>query len=106
VFEESVMIPPLSPLSTKVFHVLSLYTAFPWPLMHARCRRHRIDATALSPTTLGFMTHDLALGVARFNGTDAGFAARTALARLMRAATGAPTPRAVPIPVTTARRAG
>jgi hypothetical protein len=76
--------PRLSPLSSSVFAALSRYTAFPWPLMKARCRRHRIDASTLTPTTLGFMVQDLALGVARFNGTEAGFQARRALVTVLR----------------------
>ena len=80
--------PQLGPLSTKVHTTLSRYTAFPWPLMSARCHRHRIDARDLTPTTLGFVIQDLALGVARFNGTEAGFRARRALVAVLRQESG------------------
>lgn len=79
-------------LSLRVHQVLAQYTAFPWPIMRSQCRRHGIDAQALTPATLGFVLRDLALGVARFRDSQAGVAAHRDLVVLLREATSASVP--------------
>ncbi len=72
----------LAPLSARVFQVLAQYTAFPWPVMLAQCRRHDIDPALLSPSDLVKVLPHLVEGVARFTSPEKGEAVREALERL------------------------
>ncbi len=79
--------PTLGPLALCVYGVLERHTSFPWPVLKSQCRRHGVDPTELSPTTLGAVIQDLALAVARFNDMTAGLAVRRDLVALLRAET-------------------
>jgi hypothetical protein len=81
--------PALNRLSADVYTALSQHTAFPWPLLKTQGRRHGIDPANLTPAGLGELIQPLALGVARFNDMQSGFAARMALVELLRRVTAA-----------------
>jgi len=42
----------LAPFSLQVFDTLARYTAFPWPVMLAQCKRANLDPAALTPQDL------------------------------------------------------
>ncbi len=56
----------LSPFSQQVFDILARYTAFPWPVLTAQCRRSSIDPLHLDQETLGKVIGPLARGVGAF----------------------------------------
>ena len=72
----------LGPLSLQVFDVLAKYTAFPWPVMVAQCKRCGVDAANLTPASLRQVIPYLSSGVARFTSPQKGDAARRELERL------------------------
>jgi len=74
----------LSEFSAKVYEVLSRYTAFPWPVMAAQCRRLKLDPANLSAASLQQAAGLLSEGVARFTSPEKGQAVAEELRALMR----------------------
>lgn len=72
----------MTPLSSKVFQVLAQYTAFPWAVMVAQCKRCALDPSALGTTDLKKVAPFLCSGVARFTSPEKGESVRRELDRL------------------------
>ena len=62
----------LSPLAQQVLDILGKYTAFPWPVFFAQCRRVNHDPARLGPTELEEILPRLSAGVARFTSPQKG----------------------------------
>ena len=60
----------LSPLAHEVFKVLERYTAFPWPILAAQCKRAGTTPTALTENSLLTLIPLLAAGVGRFTSPE------------------------------------
>ena len=60
----------LSPLATEVFKVLERYTAFPWPILAAQCKRAGTTPIALTEDSLLSLIPLLAAGVGRFTSPE------------------------------------
>lgn len=69
----------LGPLSAAVFDVLSNYTAFPWPVLSAQCKRSGANPSALTMVELRKVLPDLAASVGRFTSPEKEQAVRKAL---------------------------
>lgn len=70
-------------LSEAVFEVLSDYTAFPWPVMLAQCKRVAADPANLTKKTLSDAMPHLVMGVARFTSPEKGARVEQALRALL-----------------------
>ncbi len=57
-------------LSDAVFEVLSQYTAFPWPVMLAQCKRVAVDPANLTKKGLAEALPHIVSGVARFTSPE------------------------------------
>lgn len=57
-------------LSDAVFVILARYTAFPWPVMLAQCKRVSADPANLTKKGLADALQHLATGVARFTSPE------------------------------------
>ena len=56
----------MSPVAREVFKVLERYTAFPWPILAAQCKRVGTAPDQLEPVSLPALIPLLAAGVGRF----------------------------------------
>jgi hypothetical protein len=56
----------LNALSTAVFDVLARFTAFPWPIMLAQCKRVNVDPSELTADGLRKALPFIVHGVERF----------------------------------------
>ena len=56
----------LNALSDAVFEILARYTAFPWPVMLAQCRRVAVDPAQLTVDALLMAMPFMVQGVGRF----------------------------------------
>jgi hypothetical protein len=78
----------LNALSTRVFAILSKYTAFPWPILMTQAKRCGVDAARLTHADLHELVPHLAAGVERYTSPEKGAATRAELtlmaARLLR----------------------
>lgn len=72
----------LGPLSRAVFDVLARYTAFPWPVLSAQCRRAGCLAEAMSVADLRNLIPALASSVGRFTSPEKELAVRRELGTL------------------------
>lgn len=74
----------LNPLSGQVFETLARFTAFPWPVMLAQCKRVRVDPARLTPETLEAALPYIIQGVGRFTDQANASTAEKALVELTR----------------------
>ena len=73
----------LSPLAQEVFTRMAAYTAFPWPVLIAQCRRCKLDPARLDAHGLRQVLDGIAASVARFAGPAKGKRLRAELAALV-----------------------
>jgi hypothetical protein len=64
----------LTPFASQVYDTLAKYTAFPWPIMMAQCRRAGLNPVTLTPGELEAVVEFMAEAVARFTSPDKGAA--------------------------------
>lgn len=69
----------LSPVAQAVFTIIERYTAFPWPILSAQCKRLGIDPARLEASHLPALTPLLAVSVGRFTSPDKEAAVRSEL---------------------------
>ncbi len=74
----------LSPFARTVFETLAKYTAFPWPIMMAQCRRVDLDAKTLDSKGLAQVIDHFSEAVGRFTSPEKAAAVRADLAALAR----------------------
>jgi hypothetical protein len=74
----------LNPLSGEVFETLARFTAFPWPVLLAQCKRVGADPAKLTPETLASALPFIVQGVGRFTDPANAAAAEKALLELAR----------------------
>lgn len=74
----------LSPFARTVFETLGRYTAFPWPIMMAQCRRAELDPKTLDARGLGVVIDFFSEAVGRFTSPEKAAAVHAELAALMR----------------------
>ncbi len=72
----------LSPFAREVFDALAKYTAFPWPVMMAQCRRANVDPVSVSPRDLDAVCDFMAEAVGRFTSPEKAAAVRDDLRAL------------------------
>ncbi|MEW5849807.1 MAG: hypothetical protein AB2A00_13395 [Myxococcota bacterium] len=60
----------LSPFAVRVFQVMARYTAFPWPILLAQCKRCNLDPGSLTPAQAPAVIPHLAAGVGRFTSPE------------------------------------
>ena len=60
----------MSPVAQDIFRVLDRYTAFPWPILAAQCKRAGVTPEHLGPVSLPQLIPLLAAGVGRFTSPD------------------------------------
>lgn len=75
----------LGPLSRAVFEVLAGYTAFPWPVLSAQCKRVGRAAEDISAADLRVLIPALATSVGRFTSPEKESAVRRELLALASA---------------------
>ena len=74
----------LSPFARSVFEALAKYTAFPWPIMMAQCRRVDLDPKTLDAKGLASVLDHFSEAVGRFTSPEKAAAVRADLAALIR----------------------
>jgi len=74
----------LSSFSKEVFDVVARYTAFPWPIISAQCRRANVDAMNLDRESLGRVVDFIAEGVGYFTSPEKAMLVRRELGLLAR----------------------
>ena len=74
----------LSSFSKEVFDVVARYTAFPWPIISAQCRRANVDAMNLDRESLGRVVDFISEGVGYFTSPEKATLVRRELALLAR----------------------
>jgi hypothetical protein len=72
----------LTPFAEKVFDVLGRYTAFPWPIMLAQCKRANVDPAMLRASDLPKVLDFIVEAVERFTSPEKARAVRTELQQL------------------------
>jgi len=87
-------VPELGGWSLALHDLLRGFTAFPWALMMAVCRKHGCDPAALTRSEIEALIPAFALGIASFNDVDEGFRVKRELLLLLR--TGTPPARTRP----------
>lgn len=60
----------MSPLAGDIFRILERYTAFPWPILAAQCKRAGVTTDHLEAASLAILIPLLAAGVGRFTSPD------------------------------------
>ena len=73
----------LTPFSRSVFETLAKYTAFPWPIMMAQCRRVDVDPKTLDAKGLELVMQHLSDAVGRFTSPEQAVAVRADLMLLV-----------------------
>jgi len=73
----------LTPFAQRVFDTLAKYTAFPWPIMLAQCRRADVEPATLQARDLHKVIDFMSEGVARFTSPEKGEALRAELRALV-----------------------
>lgn len=74
----------LTPFARTVFETLAKYTAFPWPIMMAQCKRADLDPKKLDARNLESVIHYLSDAVGRFTSPEKAAAVRADLAELVQ----------------------
>jgi hypothetical protein len=74
----------LSIFSKEVFDVVARYTAFPWPIISAQCRRANVDPVNLDGEGLRKVLDFIAEGVGYFTSPEKAMLVRRELALLAR----------------------
>ncbi len=72
----------MGPFSRSVFEVLARYTAFPWPILSAQCKRSGVDAMNLDSAGLAKIIPLVARGVGLFTTPEKAILVSAELARL------------------------
>ncbi len=73
----------LGPLARSVFDVIARYTAFPWPILSAQCKRAGVDAMNLDGEGLAKIIPLVAQGVGLFTTPEKATLVRAELTRLV-----------------------
>ncbi|HET6581944.1 MAG TPA: hypothetical protein VFG69_00830 [Nannocystaceae bacterium] len=76
--------PGMGEWSIALRDLLGRFTAFPWALITAVCRRHGCDPRALTRSEIEAMIPAIALAVASFNEVDDGFRVKRELLVMLR----------------------
>lgn len=79
--------PTLGGWSLALHDLLRRFTAFPWALMNAVCRKHGCDPAALTRSEIEALIPAFALGIASFNDVDDGFRVKRELLVMLRTGT-------------------
>jgi hypothetical protein len=77
-------------LAQEVFARMAAYTAFPWPVLMAQCRRCKLDPGSLDTAGLRQLLDGIAASVARFAGPSKGKKLRAELSALAPEASESP----------------
>lgn len=72
----------LSPFSRAVFDAIAKYTAFPWPILTAQCKRGGLDPMNLDAAALTQLIPLIAQGVGLFTSPEKAALVRAELTRL------------------------